>query len=176
MPPSYHDLRYGKFADHLALTREEIDTVRTWVASGTPRGDPKLAPAAIDWPDGEWEIDEPDLVLSAAKPVKIPATGYVSYKYVTMDYEFEHDVWINQIQILPGNRRVVHHANLLVRHPQNLFGDRFITGHVPGGDVTKYGPNAGIMIRKGKLQLTDNSLLDDWSSRDDPRAEGRMLA
>ena len=151
MPPSFKDPRYGEFANHHALTAEEIAQVVSWARSGAELGDPKKLPEPLAWPDSEWGIDSPDLILSSPKEFEVPATGYVDYKYVDLDYEFEYDTWISQIQVLPGNRRVVHHANLYARTP---FGNILVTGHVPGGDVTRYGKNAGIMIPRGtKLSL-----------------------
>lgn len=154
MPPSFSDPRHGSFAKERRLSGEEIDTVLSWVDADVPEGDREKLPAPIEWPDREWLIDEPDLVLEA-REFRIPATGYVDYRYHVFDYEIAHDMWINQIQILPGNRRVVHHANLYARHPRSpIRFSRFITGHVPGGDVTRYGKAAGIRLPAGsRLQL-----------------------
>jgi peroxiredoxin len=154
MPPSFSDPRHGDFSKERTLSRDEIDTILSWVDAGVPEGDRAKLPKPIEWPDGEWTIDEPDLVLEASESV-VPATGYVDYKYLMFDHVFPHDTWINQIQILPGNRRVVHHANLYAKNPKSLLrGSRFITGHVPGGDVTRYGKGAGILLRAGsRLRL-----------------------
>lgn len=155
MPPSFNDPRHGEFVNHQALSRKEKEILRGWVSAGGPRGDPGKSPPPIDWPRGIWGIDEPDLVLAMPREFRVPATGYIDYHYVDLDHEFPHDTWVNQIEVLPGNRRVVHHANLYLRLPGRLGGGEvLVTGFVPGGDVTRYGRNAGILVPAGsRLRL-----------------------
>jgi peroxiredoxin len=167
MPPCYSDARHGEFINRRALTGEEIDAISAWSAAGAPRGDASRAPPNPDWPTSRWLIGEPDLVLKIPREVKVPATGYVSYQYAVLaactddaaaapvDYEFPDDTWVQAIQILPGERRALHHANLYIIQPPPLEKiPTFLTGHVPGGEVTRYGRNSGILIpRGGKLRL-----------------------
>lgn len=155
MPPSFQDPRYGRFINHQALSPEEIDTVVSWVAAGAPRGDPSKLPPPRDWPTDAWDIGKPDLVLSIPDEIRVPATGYVDYKNINLDHELSYDTWVKAIQIVPGNYRVVHHANLYVSHPSVASGEYLlITGYVPGGDPTAYGKNSGILFKKGsKLRL-----------------------
>src|SRR5262249_25037474 len=110
MPPSFQAPRYGHFMNHQPLTPEEIETVAAWAGSGAPQGDASKLPPPIDWPKDVWDIGEPDLILSIPKEIQVPATGYVDYKNINLDHEFAYDTWVNAIQIVPGNYRVVHHA------------------------------------------------------------------
>jgi predicted CXXCH cytochrome family protein len=157
MPPSFNDPRYGKFVNHQRLSRKEKEILRGWVSAGAPEGDPSRLPPPIVWPRGVWGIDKPDLVIAMKDEFRVSASGYIDYHYADLDYEFRHDTWVNQIEVLPGNRRVVHHANLYVRLPKRLGGgETLVTGFVPGGDVTRYGKNAGILIPAGssmRLQI-----------------------
>jgi mono/diheme cytochrome c family protein len=155
MPPFFRDPRHGEFENHPPLTPGEIETIGAWVAAGAPRGDAAREPPPIAWPAGVWQIGAPDLILEMPGEFGVPPTGYVDYQYPVFEHEFAHDTWVQAIQILPGNRRVVHHANLYAVPPKGGPGStEFITGYVPGGDVTRYGRNAGIVIRKGwKLRL-----------------------
>ncbi len=166
MPPSYADPLHGEFVNCRALKPEEISAIAAWVAAGTPRGDPAKLPRPVEWPKGSWLIGEPDLVLEMPEEFHVPASGYVRYEYAILArardddavrtvYEFPEDTWIQAIQILPGNRKALHHANLYIVLPPPLEKiPTFLTGHVPGGEVTKYGKNSGIMVPKGaKLRL-----------------------
>jgi peroxiredoxin len=155
MPPSFRDPRHGDFVNHSPLAAEEIDVIASWVAAGAPRGDPAKEPPPVAWPEGEWQIGQPDLVLEMPREFRVPASGYVDYRYATLEHEFPHDTWVQAIQILPGNPRVVHHANLYEKRSGGSSpGSVFITGFVPGGDVTRYGKGSGVMIRKGsRLRL-----------------------
>ncbi len=164
MPPRFADRRYGEFVGHERLSRRDVSVIRAWAIAGAPLGDEKDLPPPIDWPKSEWGIDAPDLVLEITEEFGVPATGYVDYHYgklrkvgETVEYRVPHDTWVNQIEVLPGNRRVVHHANLLLAHPK-LAGGReiLVTGYVPGGDVTRYGERQGIRLPAGatlRLQL-----------------------
>ena len=154
MPPSFHDPRVGSITTHPQLSNDEVETLLAWTNTGAPRGDPARDPAPLVWPKSEWDIAEPDLILQS-KDYKLPATGLVGYKYIVLEPAFEHDSWVSQIQILPSNRRVVHHANLYIEQPGTRAGlPAFITGYVPGGDVTIYDPNTAVRIPAGaSLQL-----------------------
>ncbi len=170
MPPSYGDPRHGEFVNRRALSQEEIDAVSAWAAAGAPRGDMSRLPRPVSWPAGRWLIGEPDIILSMPTEFLVPRTGYVDYQYAVLsstapegasgeskEYTFPHDTWIQAIQILPGERRALHHANLyIIAAPPLDKIPAFLTGHVPGGEVTRYGKNEGIMIPRGsrlRLQL-----------------------
>lgn len=106
-----------------------------WLRSGLPVGDPDDAPPPRAWPKGPWRIGEPDLVLEVKAPVRIPAEGVVPYLYLILPYRFAEDTWVEAVEILPENPRVLHHANLAWFDPARGFSqDGFVTGYVPGGD------------------------------------------
>src|SRR5262249_16826353 len=83
----------------------------------------------------------------------IPATGYVEYRYAILPYVFLQDTWVQSVEILPDNARVVHHANLAGMK----LGDRpreenSITGRVPGGDPMVLDDGVAYMIPKGSVR------------------------
>ncbi len=88
----------------------------------------------------EWLIGKPDLVLST-ETYEIPATGDIDYKYAILPHIFIHETWLQSVQIMTDNPKVVHHANLAYfsvgKKPD---ASNFITGLVPGS---------------GPMQLTD---------------------
>src|SRR5262249_52381832 len=63
MPPWQADPRYGHFTNDRRLTRDEVDTLAAWVDGGTPRGDVKDLPKAVEWAKG-WAHGEPDAVFT----------------------------------------------------------------------------------------------------------------
>ena len=82
----------------------------------------------------------------------IPATGFVEYRYTVFPHVFTHDTWVQSIEILPDNPRVVHHANLAFMQ----LGDRprqenFLTGRVPGGDPMVLDEGTAVLIPKGSV-------------------------
>ena len=101
MPPWSADPHYGSFRDARRLTDAEIATIVAWVDGGAMEGNTADTPALPKFSDG-WQIGEPDLVLTMAEPVKIPATGTIPYMTVPTDYEFPQDTWIQAIEVRPG--------------------------------------------------------------------------
>ena len=154
MPPCYSSAEHGDFINRRAMTQDEITTVLQWVAAGAPEGDPSKAPEPLTWPDSEWRIDKPDLVIQMSKPFEIPADGYVPYKYAILPYRFPHDTWVEQIEILPGNRAAQHHCNMAYIEGGkglNFKNAHFITGQVPGGQPMILDKGIGFFIPKGAV-------------------------
>ena len=138
MPPWNADPRYGSFRDPRRLSDAEIATITAWVDGGAKEGNPGDTPSLPQFSDG-WQIGEPDLVLTMAEPVKIPASGTIPYITVPTDYVFPEDVWIQAIEVRPGNRRVVHHAVASAMTP----GDNGAGG---GQNVHLYSPGLEAMV------------------------------
>ena len=152
MPPWFGSRSHGNFANQRGLTARQRQTILDWVRTGTPEGDPKDLPPPLEFEDVGWSIGEPDLVLQMPVEQKIPATGYVPYRYVIFPYRFKHDTWIESIQIKPSNPRVVHHANLAYVSPGETFRqENLITGIVPGGDAMKLGSGVAAFVPKGAV-------------------------
>src|SRR5580658_1597756 len=122
MPPWTADPRYGRFLNNPTLTQSEINTLVAWVDGGASEGDPKDSPPPIAWAEG-WNI-QPDVVVSMPNPIPIPAKGVLDLMDITIPGCFKTDTWVTAIEILPGNRSVVHHADL---------------SFVPHGRGVKYG-------------------------------------
>jgi mono/diheme cytochrome c family protein len=149
MPPWYADPAHdGVFNNQRKLTAVERDSIIRWVKGGMERGDeskmPKLEPYPEPRKDG-WLIGEPDLILETAVH-ELPAEGLIDYKNVVLPHAFLHETWIQAIQILPDNPRVVHHCNMVygsVGH--GIREANFITGYVPGNETSQLGE--GIAFR-----------------------------
>jgi hypothetical protein len=85
-------------------------------------------------------------------PHQIPATGFVDYKYTIFPHIFPEDTWVDRVEILPENGRVVHHANLaFMKIGEKPTEEGFITGRVPGGDAMVMDPGTGYLIPKGSV-------------------------
>lgn len=141
MPPWYASDEAGHFINRRGLTAEERDALLDWIRLGKPMGDEAKLPKAVveTKADGKWLIGTPDLVLHAPKH-EMPASGDIPYKYVPIGlndkapYQFQEDTWLQGVQILPDNPRVVHHCNMLYFIPGDGYKKtNFITGTVPGG-------------------------------------------
>jgi len=110
MPPWSADPRYGRFVNDPSLTQSEIQTLVEWVDSGASEGGVTDKPVAVSWPDG-WHI-QPDVVVSMPRPIPVAAKGVVELTTVVIPNCFKTDTWVTAIEILPGNKSVVHHSDL----------------------------------------------------------------
>lgn len=149
MPPWYASDDVGHFVNRRALSAEEKQTIANWVRSGMEQGDvAKLLPAPPARED-RWLIGKPDLALKAPRH-DIPAEGLVDYKYVILPYVFLSDTWVQGVQILPDNPRVVHHCNMayLVAGDSSKKAN-FITGTVPGGEPMTLDSGVAFRIPRG---------------------------
>src|SRR5690242_20320881 len=62
MPPWFADPQYGHYSNDQSLGQRDIDTIVQWADGGAAQGDPKDAPAPIQWPANGWTVT-PDAVL-----------------------------------------------------------------------------------------------------------------
>src|SRR4029453_10677393 len=111
MPPWYAEGEPGRWANDLRLSQAEIDTIAAWVDAGAPRGTEAI-PAPPQFAEG-WNHPSgkpPDLIIEA--PVmEIKAEGENPWQYAYVKLPFVADgVFIGAMQIVPGNRKMVHHV------------------------------------------------------------------
>src|ERR1041385_7471549 len=121
MPPWYGDPQSHEFSNDPRLSDAEIEPIRRWVASGAKEGDPKNLPPAPTFAD-RWHI-KPDVVLSIPEQV---ISGGVQDKYqiVYVPTDFAEDKWFQATEVLPGDRRVVHHVNVNVVSEREMLQDK----------------------------------------------------
>jgi len=153
MPPWYAHPEVGDFTNERTLTAADKRTITQWAKSGREPADLENLPEVPAFPDEKWAIGEPDLVLTAEEPFDIPATGYIPYQYKTFDYVFPEDTWVEGIEIMPSNPRVLHHCNMIYMLPGEKYDQstNFLTGKVPGGGPAKLKPGEAMLIPKGSV-------------------------
>jgi hypothetical protein len=112
MPPWFADPRYGHFSNDPRLSESEIQTITAWADSGAPQGDPKDLPAPPTFVEG-WRLGKPDLVVDIGQDFLVPA-GRDLYADFVVPANLSEGVWIRAAQVLPGNRKLVHHVHVYV--------------------------------------------------------------
>lgn len=153
MTPWHADSQFGVFSNSVALTPTEVSTLFGWARAGAPRGtgtDPLVSAAAPA--GGDWPLGTPDLIVSIS-PQTLPATGLVSYRYLTINVPVSTDRWLRAAVVKPGNVAVVHHALLfegglleLLTNAGGLGG--FFAGYVPGLQQTWFPDGSGKLLRR----------------------------
>ena len=111
MPPWHSDPNVGHYLNDPRLSDSDIATIDAWTKQGAKEGDPKDLPAAPSFHAG-WHIN-PDTVITI--PATTVAAGNLDdYEYIYVPTNFTEDKWIQAAEVLPGDRRVVHHATVSV--------------------------------------------------------------
>jgi len=140
MPPVPRiDDPHGNFVDVPTVSAAQIAAIERWISEGTPFGNPAEVPPPVEFTTG-WHLSrEPDLVVYASEePFEVPAEGLIEYQYFTVDPGLTEDKWVTEVEISPGNPRVVHHAavslSLSDESPIKFRDptDRIIAGYLPG--------------------------------------------
>jgi hypothetical protein len=111
MPPWHADPGVGQFLNDARLSDADIAVIDKWVRTGAKEGDPKDLPPAPTFQQ-DWHI-KPDIVL-AIPEFLVPAAGQDHYEYIYVPTNFTEDKWIQAAEVMPGNKRVVHHATVSV--------------------------------------------------------------
>jgi peroxiredoxin len=115
MPPWHADPRYGRFANDPSLSESERQTLLHWAANGAQAGAGADVPTPA--PPRAWSISTPDRVVAIPEPFVVPPSGDVPYQYIEVDPGFCEDTWVQEAEIQPGNRSVVHHVTVFLRPP-----------------------------------------------------------
>jgi tetratricopeptide (TPR) repeat protein/mono/diheme cytochrome c family protein len=113
MPPWLPEPQSAKFADEMRLPDAQIDLIQKWVGQGEVEGDAAELLPAPKFVEG-WQIGQPDMILKAEKPFTLPASGTDTYWNFIFRVPITETRWVKAVEIRPGDKRYVHHANILV--------------------------------------------------------------
>jgi tetratricopeptide (TPR) repeat protein/mono/diheme cytochrome c family protein len=118
MPPWLPAPQPLKFADEMRLTDKQIATIKAWVDRGAPEGDPADLPPQPKFTPG-WQLGQPDIVLKAQKPFELAPSGSDVYWNFILPVPIDHSRWVKAVEIRPGDKQYIHHANVLVDRLEN---------------------------------------------------------
>ena len=113
MPPWLPEPQELKFADELPLSDREIELISRWVEQGSVEGNAADLPPTPKVVEG-WRLGKPDLILTATKPLVLPPQGTDTYWNFIFPVPIDQTRWVKAVEIRPGDKRYVHHANILV--------------------------------------------------------------
>lgn len=113
MPPWSPDPECRRFKGERLMEPGELEVLKRWVADGMPEGE------AADWvePARPEETRSPDLVGDVSAPYTPNDGAADDYRCFMMDLTFDEDTFMTGIDVQPGNRQLVHHANLFLIPP-----------------------------------------------------------
>lgn len=113
MPPWMPDPGYGDFAGSWRLTDEQIALFAKWVQQGMPEGDPADQPPAPHFTTG-WFLGQPDLIVGMRKSYTLQASGSDVWRNFVMEVNLKETKYVRAFELRPNNKKVVHHANVIV--------------------------------------------------------------
>ncbi len=148
MPPWHANPEYGSFKNDCRLSGEEKEQIFTWIANGSPEGDPADLPEPPKFAEG-WEAGEPDqIIYMSDEPYEVAAEGTVEYQYFAVDPGWTEDKWIRVAEARPGNRAVVHHILCSIRSDAGGAATNIVDGVGIG-----WAPGLGPRNFKGDMAL-----------------------
>jgi hypothetical protein len=99
------------YVDDMRLTDDEKQILRDWAAAGAPLGDPETAAELPDTPS--LELPRVDITLT-------PDMGWTTsgefdqFRCFSFDPGHVGDMWIEGMQVVPGQDEVVHHVVMFI--------------------------------------------------------------
>jgi peroxiredoxin len=123
MPPWHADPRYGHFSNDRSMTKEDRETLLTWLDQGSPRGDEKDMPPPREFVKG-WRIGKPDVIFEMPVAYEVPADmpkGGLPYQRFRIHTNFTKDRWVERAETRAGAPSVVHHIIIWVVQPGEDF-------------------------------------------------------
>jgi Flp pilus assembly protein TadD len=109
-PPERGDVR---FVGERGLTDAQIEVVQRWVAQNMLEGDASAVAAPPAFPEG-WQLGQPDVVLTMPHAYTLSAEGGDVFRNFVFPVPGVGSRHVRAIEILAGNKRIVHHANVIV--------------------------------------------------------------
>ncbi len=194
MPPWHADEYHGKFENNVSLTRDELRTMVAWLDSDAQENTDKdpLLKYAVEDAEPVWPLGKPDIIIPMPKPVHVPASGVLDYVRQIVPFEGKEDLWLRAVDVLPGDRSVVHHGLVFLDYPNELESlepdmdgglNGFFAGYVPGMLNEPFPEGTGKWLPKGSRfefqwhytttgrAATDQSLLGLYLCKKKPERE-----
>jgi hypothetical protein len=159
MPPWFADKAGGPWRNDMSLSADQKRILHAWIDGGMPAGKASDATPKKAYAEG-WTIGKPDVVFQIPKPISIPADGVMPYQNVQVPTGFTEDKWVEKIEVVPGDRRAVHHVLVFVRGskdagPTGALAEGleelggFVGVYVPGNSALTYTPGLAKRVPRG---------------------------
>jgi len=157
MPPWPPDSTFQHYVHERFISQSDIAAINNWINTGAAQGDSTLAPNPPVFNDGAM-LGTPDLKLTI--PVYTSkATNHDDYVCFTLASGLMQDRIIRAVEVVPGDRSIVHHTLVFVdstaSFPTDTIGSdcggpssgALVTVYAPGGQATVF-PN-GNQVKMG---------------------------
>jgi Flp pilus assembly protein TadD len=113
MPPWKAQPPPEGFVGQQQLSDAEIDVLRRWAAAGAPEGNRFDLPDAPTFP-ASWQLGTPDLVVTLDRAYALGPGPGDAFRIFAIPIPVTKPRFVVGLEFLPGNPRVVHHANIRI--------------------------------------------------------------
>ena len=136
MPPWMPDPACRTFVDERLIPASEVEVLRTWIAEGSPEGDPASAPPSmlVTLP-----TFEPSVVAAPVEAYTPGARLTDDYRCFILDVEFARDTYLTASRVVPDARALVHHVLVYAMEPDVVEALREADGAEAGPGYTCFG-------------------------------------
>ncbi|MEM1249026.1 MAG: hypothetical protein AAGA81_20070 [Acidobacteriota bacterium] len=153
MPPWHATPEHGKFKNDRRLSERELAILDRWVQQGAPAGDLAAAPEAPEF-SSDWRLGEPDLVVTFDS-VDLPAGGPDVFRDLIQKTGLDEDRWIRAVEVLPQDRRVVHHVIIYAASGDGPPSSGWLGAWAAGMDPMVFPPGTAKLLGKGDRLIAD---------------------
>ena len=147
MPPWKPVKGHGEFRDAFNLTDDERAMMIDWIAKGMPLGDPAAVPDLQTTPT-TWQLGDPDMVIQMPQVFDVPRTKDL-YRCFVIPMDFDTQQFVSAVQVVPGNRQIVHHVILYIDSSGNA--DKLNGKDGQPGYTCFGGPGDGVATTLGNI-------------------------
>ncbi|MEQ1353039.1 MAG: tetratricopeptide repeat protein, partial [Candidatus Acidiferrum sp.] len=109
-----------------------IALISNWVEQGAVEGAAADLPRTPVFVEG-WQMGRPDAIVKAEKPYQLPAGGNDQYWNFIFRNPVKQTRWLKGMEVRPGDKHVVHHANILVDRMESARAQESSPGTGFGG-------------------------------------------
>ena len=113
MPPWLPEPGYGEFVGDRRLPDEQISLMARWVEQGAPEGNSSDLPRAPKFNEG-WQLGTPDVIVKMDRPYTLRPGGTDVFRNFVLPIPGSTNRYVRALEMFPGNKKVVHHANILI--------------------------------------------------------------
>ena len=143
--------------------------------AGAPEGRASEAPPLRKFTEG-WEIAKPDMVFEMPDVFTVPASGVIPYQFIAVPTHFTEDKWVEQVEVRPGNRNLVHHAIVMVDTGTGWNGEQYLAGYAPGMLPQIWKPGEARLIPAGATLVFQMHYTTNGNSGSDRSKIGIVFA
>jgi Flp pilus assembly protein TadD len=136
MPPWPPEAQADEFIGTRRLNPKQLALIADWVRTGAAEGAAVTVSALPTFSEG-WQLGPPDLIVQVPQPFTLPAAAGDVFRNFVIPVDIPSTVFIRAIEIRPGERKLLHHANLVLDRARTLRRRDGLDGQpgFPGMDV-----------------------------------------